>query len=192
MAVARKFIDKKLLHNVIRNTDAHNKIEEEKIMWRVHRAKSKRGYSTRHNDARKSSPRKNACSERTNGTYWMKELTSYESSLSDRWGHNGYKELYPEEFEDKEKDSHSDEEKRRRRKRKKEKKDRKNKARDSKKKSRTPDKIHRKRTSRKDSESFNHKASKRTKKSQVSAPSKKLSAHKIKKEGVKRRKTKHE
>uniref|UniRef100_A0A2K6LTV1 NKAP domain containing 1 n=1 Tax=Rhinopithecus bieti TaxID=61621 RepID=A0A2K6LTV1_RHIBE len=30
---------------------------------------------------------------------WNKKLYDYEASMPDRWGHSGYKELYPEEFE---------------------------------------------------------------------------------------------
>ena len=30
---------------------------------------------------------------------WNKKLYDYESNIPDRWGHSGYKELYPEEFE---------------------------------------------------------------------------------------------
>lgn len=30
---------------------------------------------------------------------WNKKLYEYESNMPDRWGHSGYKELYPEEFE---------------------------------------------------------------------------------------------
>lgn len=30
---------------------------------------------------------------------WNKKLYDYESNMPDRWGHSGYKELYPEEFE---------------------------------------------------------------------------------------------
>lgn len=30
---------------------------------------------------------------------WNKKLYGYEANMPDRWGHSGYKELYPEEFE---------------------------------------------------------------------------------------------
>lgn len=30
---------------------------------------------------------------------WNKKLYDYEANMPDRWGHSGYKELYPEEFE---------------------------------------------------------------------------------------------
>eukprot|EP00069_Balaena_mysticetus_P019125 bmy_11904T0 len=30
---------------------------------------------------------------------WNKKLHDYEANMPDRWGHSGYKELYPEEFE---------------------------------------------------------------------------------------------
>uniref|UniRef100_G3SLM2 NKAP domain containing 1 n=2 Tax=Loxodonta africana TaxID=9785 RepID=G3SLM2_LOXAF len=30
---------------------------------------------------------------------WNKKLCDYEANMPDRWGHSGYKELYPEEFE---------------------------------------------------------------------------------------------
>lgn len=31
--------------------------------------------------------------------YWNKKLYEYEANMPDRWGHSGYKELYPEEFD---------------------------------------------------------------------------------------------
>ncbi|KAI2562804.1 NKAP domain containing 1, partial [Homo sapiens] len=30
---------------------------------------------------------------------WNKKFYDYEANMPDRWGHSGYKELYPEEFE---------------------------------------------------------------------------------------------
>uniref|UniRef100_A0A1X7SGD7 Uncharacterized protein n=1 Tax=Amphimedon queenslandica TaxID=400682 RepID=A0A1X7SGD7_AMPQE len=36
--------------------------------------------------------------EETSSTYWTRQLMKVEENDPDRWGHSGYKELYPEEF----------------------------------------------------------------------------------------------
>uniref|UniRef100_A0A2K5IZ86 NKAP domain containing 1 n=1 Tax=Colobus angolensis palliatus TaxID=336983 RepID=A0A2K5IZ86_COLAP len=67
-------LGKVLLRNVIRHTDAHNKIQEESDMWKI------RELEKQMEDAYRGTKRKMLPS-------------------SSRWGHSGYKELYPEEFE---------------------------------------------------------------------------------------------
>ncbi|XP_048587244.1 uncharacterized protein NKAPD1-like isoform X1 [Nematostella vectensis] len=109
MAVARKFIDKKVLHNYIRSTDAHNKfftlqkIREEQDMWRLRQAQNTQKSDCLASLAATSKRRGRLHSDEPSdsgerNTYWMKQLTEFESSCTDRWGHSGYKELYPEEF----------------------------------------------------------------------------------------------
>ncbi|EDO44071.1 predicted protein [Nematostella vectensis] len=103
MAAARKFIDKKVLHNYIRSTDAHNKIREEQDMWRLRQAQNTQKSDSLASLAATSKRRGRLHSDDPSdsgerNTYWMKQLTEFESSCTDRWGHSGYKELYPEEF----------------------------------------------------------------------------------------------
>ncbi|XP_029813178.1 uncharacterized protein NKAPD1 isoform X4 [Suricata suricatta] len=72
--MSRVPLGKVLLRNVIRHTDAHNKIQEESDMWKI------RELEKQMEDAYRGTKRKMLPS-------------------SSRWGHSGYKELYPEEFE---------------------------------------------------------------------------------------------
>ncbi|XP_069081082.1 uncharacterized protein NKAPD1 isoform X1 [Pleurodeles waltl] len=69
-------LGKVLLRNVIRHTDAHNKIQEESEMWKIRELE-----------------------KHTKEIYETKQSrTSLDNA---RWDHSGYKELYPEEFEPK-------------------------------------------------------------------------------------------
>ncbi|XP_052804763.1 uncharacterized protein NKAPD1-like isoform X2 [Mya arenaria] len=100
---------KTLLKNVIRHTDSHNKIIEENEMWRQ--------WKTEQQGPEENNPSflKGQCSdmryefpkrrnkraymdEEPQSTFWMKELYKTEEADENRWGHNGYKELYPEQF----------------------------------------------------------------------------------------------
>ncbi|KAM3875123.1 uncharacterized protein NKAPD1 [Diretmus argenteus] len=108
--MSREPVGKVLLRNVIRHTDAHNKIQEESEMWKM------RGWEkqTSH-DKPSSAPEcmrgsmhcdrvsdysrdQMGCRERE-GRYWTRKLYEFEAGDPDRWGHSGFKELYPEEFE---------------------------------------------------------------------------------------------
>ncbi|XP_038634559.1 uncharacterized protein NKAPD1 isoform X2 [Scyliorhinus canicula] len=123
--MARIPMGKVLLRNVIRHTDAHNKIQEESEMWKI-REKEKQTNETRFFQRRRKSvdlpgnrmrcdgydeeeeERKADAAARKPLTtpqddrearYWTKKLYEFEASDPNRWGHSGYKELYPEEFE---------------------------------------------------------------------------------------------
>ncbi|KAG8540803.1 hypothetical protein GDO81_018517 [Engystomops pustulosus] len=72
--MSRVPLGKVLLRNVIRHTDAHNKIQEETEMWKIRELEKQT--ETSGTKRRRTSPDLN------------------------RWDHNGYKELYPEEFND--------------------------------------------------------------------------------------------
>ncbi|KAM4627095.1 uncharacterized protein NKAPD1 [Polymixia lowei] len=107
---------KVLLRNVIRHTDAHNKIQEESEMWKMRDWEKQTSYQkpmpatefmrgSMHcdrvsNNSREQIPRK----DRTSGhddreaRYWSRKLYEFEANDPDRWGHSGFKELYPEEF----------------------------------------------------------------------------------------------
>ncbi|XP_078538427.1 uncharacterized protein NKAPD1 [Lissotriton helveticus] len=69
-------LGKVLLRNVIRHTDAHNKIQEESEMWKIRELE-----------------------KQTKEIYETKQ--SRDSLDGARWDHSGYRELYPEEFEPK-------------------------------------------------------------------------------------------
>ncbi|XP_072449338.1 uncharacterized protein NKAPD1 isoform X2 [Chiloscyllium punctatum] len=137
--MARIPMGKVLLRNVIRHTDAHNKIQEESEMWKI-REKEKQTHEMRLFQRRKKSSeglpgnrmrcdgydeedeekdrKANAAARKPLTTpqderetrYWTKKLYEFEASdpnrcasshlsTDRRWGHSGYKELYPEEFE---------------------------------------------------------------------------------------------
>ncbi|KAM4703959.1 uncharacterized protein NKAPD1 [Rhinophrynus dorsalis] len=74
--MSRVPLGKVLLRNVIRHTDAHNKIQEESEMWKIRELE-----------------------KQTELVYGSKRKRS--SPELNKWDHNGYKELYPEEFDDK-------------------------------------------------------------------------------------------
>ncbi|XP_072094658.1 LOW QUALITY PROTEIN: uncharacterized protein NKAPD1 [Mobula birostris] len=132
--MARIPMGKVLLRNVIRHTDAHNKIQEESEMWKI-REKEKQASRMRFHRQRRPSTslpgNRMRCdgydeeddSHETNfaarkvlaapqdereSRYWTKKLYEFEASDPNRWGHSGYKELYPEEFESE--SGHSDSE----------------------------------------------------------------------------------
>lgn len=112
--MSRQPLGKTLLRNVIRHTDAHNKIQEEMEMWKMrdweiqttqHKhlsaAASMRGHM--HCD-RGSDPSRTIGRSRVSehddreARYWSKQLYEFEAKDPERWGHSGFKELYPEEF----------------------------------------------------------------------------------------------
>ncbi|XP_023835590.1 uncharacterized protein NKAPD1 isoform X1 [Salvelinus sp. IW2-2015] len=120
--MSRVPMGKVLLRNVIRHTDAHNKIQEESEMWKLRWME--KGPSTSHKPMPPSSNPSRShmhCDRVEDGSvdrlgdrlrrrehssgqderearYWTKELYDFEANDPDRWGHSGFKELYPEEF----------------------------------------------------------------------------------------------
>lgn len=113
--MARVPMGKVLLRNVIRHTDAHNKIQEESEMWKLrdlerqtsstHLSKqSAQMHCDRYLDNSKGSMQGrigDRLSERDEkeAKYWTRKLYEFEANDPDRWGHSGFKELYPEEFQ---------------------------------------------------------------------------------------------
>ncbi|XP_006890841.1 PREDICTED: uncharacterized protein C11orf57 homolog isoform X2 [Elephantulus edwardii] len=117
-------LGKVLLRNVIRHTDAHNKIQEESDMWKIRELEKQmedayRGTKRKMLPGNSSRMRSDGFDEESQRDYWRprhdisgtleddflkakswnKKLYDYEANMPDRWGHSGYKELYPEEFE---------------------------------------------------------------------------------------------
>uniref|UniRef100_A0AAQ4NXC7 NKAP domain containing 1 n=1 Tax=Gasterosteus aculeatus aculeatus TaxID=481459 RepID=A0AAQ4NXC7_GASAC len=111
--MAKQPLGKTLLRNVIRHTDAHNKIQEEIEMWKtrdwqVHSSHNKHMPDTKsvrgqmHCDRTSDQPRylsqsRNRVSEHDDreARYWSRKLYEFEAGDPD----SGFKELYPEEFE---------------------------------------------------------------------------------------------
>uniref|UniRef100_A0A3P8P3M6 Uncharacterized protein n=1 Tax=Astatotilapia calliptera TaxID=8154 RepID=A0A3P8P3M6_ASTCA len=115
--MSKQPLGKTLLRNVIRHTDAHNKIQEEIEMWKMRDweiqtsqrkdfsdAEFVRGHmhcdrvSDQRRDFNRSRERASEHDDRE-ARYWTRKLYEFESNDPDRWGHSGFKELYPEEFE---------------------------------------------------------------------------------------------
>ncbi|XP_064840991.1 uncharacterized protein NKAPD1-like [Oncorhynchus masou masou] len=120
--MSRVPMGKVLLRNVIRHTDAHNKIQEESEMWKLRGME--KGPFTSHRwmpQALNTSRSHMHCDRLEDGSVdrlgdrlrgrehgssqdkrkardWTKKLYDFEANDSDRWGHSGFKELYPEEF----------------------------------------------------------------------------------------------
>ncbi|KAG9265427.1 hypothetical protein AMEX_G21821 [Astyanax mexicanus] len=124
--MSRVPMGKVLLRNVIRHTDAHNKIQEESEMWKLRdmekqssssQASKPRWMTSSHlsrssmhcdrdmddseGSARDRLGEKGGLSERDEreARYWSRKLYEFEANDPDRWGHSGFKELYPEEFQ---------------------------------------------------------------------------------------------
>ncbi|XP_077467117.1 uncharacterized protein NKAPD1 isoform X1 [Stigmatopora argus] len=148
--MSRQTIGKTLLRNVIRHTDAHNKIQEETEMWKLRgwevqksnhshvsatgTIRYKRSFIMKcqvaittyslflrdsrgqmHCDRLSYEPRMSSEHDDREARYWTRKLYEFEDNDPDRWGHSGFKELYPEEFEsDSEKSSASKKEHQRR------------------------------------------------------------------------------
>uniref|UniRef100_A0A3P9LZP4 Zgc:162339 n=1 Tax=Oryzias latipes TaxID=8090 RepID=A0A3P9LZP4_ORYLA len=108
---------KTLLRNVIRHTDAHNKIQEEMEMWKMRGWEMQMSHPKQlpfkdnvrghmHCDRVPDHPRDVSRSQERasqhddrEARYWTRKLYEFEAGDPDRWGHSGFKELYPEEFE---------------------------------------------------------------------------------------------
>ncbi|KAK6172272.1 hypothetical protein SNE40_015969 [Patella caerulea] len=144
---------KRLLKNYILHTDTHNRIVEETDMWRQHakmKETDKKGYMYKPktgesfledkrddmNDCRYNMKSRSAHMDESKdaSTYWVRQLQKTEEADSERWGHSGYKELYPKDFDSGRSDeesssssttSTSSEERRKRRKKMKRKKEKK-------------------------------------------------------------------
>ncbi|XP_041851815.1 uncharacterized protein NKAPD1 isoform X2 [Melanotaenia boesemani] len=115
--MSKQPMGKTLLRNVIRHTDAHNKIQEEMEMWKMrdweiqtshHKhvpdTNSMRGrmHCDRVSDqprVRSQSRERIAEHDNKEARYWTRKLYEFEAGDPDRWGHSGFKEMYPEEFE---------------------------------------------------------------------------------------------
>ncbi|KAM6933580.1 uncharacterized protein NKAPD1 [Xenentodon cancila] len=115
--MSKQPLGKTLLRNVIRHTDAHNKIQEEVEMWKMRdweiqmshskhfpETDSVRGHmhcdrvSDQSRDTSQSRERGSEHNDRE-ARYSTRKLYEFEAGDPDRWGHSGFKELYPEEFE---------------------------------------------------------------------------------------------
>ncbi|KAK2847429.1 hypothetical protein Q5P01_010428 [Channa striata] len=115
--MSKQPMGKTLLRNVIRHTDAHNKIQEEMEMWKMrdweiqmshhkHLTDTECVRGRMHCDRVSDQPRglsqsRERVSEHDNreARYWTRKLYEFEAGDPDRWGHSGFKELYPDEFE---------------------------------------------------------------------------------------------
>ncbi|XP_071625305.1 uncharacterized protein NKAPD1 [Heliangelus exortis] len=124
--MSRVPVGKVLLRNVIRHTGAHNKIQEETEMWKIREweKQTEETYWKRQgrmlSDTSSSRMRSDGFDEEghradwktRNSPFfdpveddllrarsWNKKLYECEANMPDRWGHSGYKELYPEEFD---------------------------------------------------------------------------------------------
>ncbi|KAM9812569.1 NKAP domain containing 1 [Syngnathus typhle] len=107
--MSKQTLGKTLLRNVIRHTDAHNKIQEESEMWKLrgwevqmsnnsHMSATKTIRGQMHCDRLSYQSRISSEHDDRETRYWTRKLYDFEDNDPDRWGHSGFKELYPEEF----------------------------------------------------------------------------------------------
>lgn len=118
---------KQLLANIIRHTDTHNRILEEEECWKqrslqLRKRTRKPSYSLApqlesrpeqhygyEDDIRMNSRAHMDCEsdvrhcsyegrEEKTSTFWLRQYDRAEMEDAERWGHNGYKELYPQDF----------------------------------------------------------------------------------------------
>ncbi|OTF80819.1 hypothetical protein BLA29_009796 [Euroglyphus maynei] len=92
----------------VSKADFQNRRKEEELMWKARQnfinVNGKRKFNEI--DDRRSSDEQNYDDQQQSGSKsktkpnnkWMKKLMNVESKQPERWGHDGYKELYPEEF----------------------------------------------------------------------------------------------
>ncbi|XP_015759048.1 PREDICTED: uncharacterized protein C11orf57-like [Acropora digitifera] len=90
MAVQRKFIDKGLLKNVIRHTDAHNKIQEEGEMWKQYElmnSKKKEDFASSPKETNRFTGRMRCDSvdEERKSNFWTQQLYNFEAKDSGRF-----------------------------------------------------------------------------------------------------------
>ncbi|XP_070762523.1 uncharacterized protein NKAPD1 isoform X1 [Enoplosus armatus] len=111
--MSKQPLGKTLLRNVIRHTDAHNKIQEEMEMWKMRDWENQKSHHKHLSDTEcvrgrmsrvPNQPRdlsQSRVSEHDDreARYWSRKLYEFKANDPDRWGHSGFKELYPEEFE---------------------------------------------------------------------------------------------
>ncbi|XP_051933521.1 NKAP domain containing 1 isoform X2 [Hippocampus zosterae] len=108
--MSKQTLGKTLLRNVIRHTDAHNKIQEESEMWKLrgwevqmsnhsHMSATKTIRGQMHCDRLSYPSRVSSEHDDREARYWTRKLYDFEDNDPDRWGHSGFKELYPEEFD---------------------------------------------------------------------------------------------
>lgn len=104
-------VKKSVLRNYIRHADTHNRVQEEREMWRLRQLEQQTQLQSYHSKPRHTLTRGRLLSdtlrdrpddseeeEESSSSYWTRQLMKVEENDPDRWGHSGYKELYPEEF----------------------------------------------------------------------------------------------
>ncbi|CAN7944132.1 unnamed protein product [Ixodes pacificus] len=107
---------KDLLRNTISSVDHHNRVLEEQEMWRqweleqgltmmvsdeaikAHCAPEEPSPSSGRKRPRSHSSSGDSSQGAKRSFHWTRQLAMAKEADPDRWGHSGYKELYPEEF----------------------------------------------------------------------------------------------
>lgn len=107
---------KDLLRNTISSVDHHNRVLEEQEMWRqweleqgltmmvsdeaikAHCAPEEPSASSGRKRPRSHSSSGDSNQEAKRSFHWTRQLAMAKETDPERWGHSGYRELYPEEF----------------------------------------------------------------------------------------------
>ncbi|XP_072049251.1 uncharacterized protein NKAPD1-like [Amphiura filiformis] len=105
MASSVRYLDRKLLRNVLRHTEVHNRLREEKDMWKQRRdprdPRDSRNRSRYSDSGGRGKMRSDTMDDEVDRLTNKIVKHVYSNKNPEKWGHNGFKELYPDEFIDK-------------------------------------------------------------------------------------------
>ncbi|PIK53446.1 hypothetical protein BSL78_09676 [Apostichopus japonicus] len=101
MSVSAKYVNRKLLQNVLHHVDTHNRLLEEKDMWNSKRNQREGSNASDYDQRMGSSERRRSYGRMRSDDNETKSTTRDIVKLKEemgKWNHTGFMELYPDEF----------------------------------------------------------------------------------------------